>query len=70
LSIFLDIAADILSMDRPFHVAAIVNTTRQFSEYMMEVVNHEPISDIHQKPTARISVSRVFAVSVRLGPHR
>src|SRR5712672_950127 len=33
-------------------VAAIVNTTRQFSEYMMGVVNHELISDIHQKLTA------------------
>jgi len=45
-------------------VAAIVNTTRQFSEYMMGVVNHELISDIHQKLTARISVSRVFAISL------
>jgi DNA-binding GntR family transcriptional regulator len=45
-------------------VAAIVNTTRQFSEYMMDVVNHELISDIHQKLTARISVSRVFAISL------
>jgi GntR family transcriptional regulator, trigonelline degradation regulator len=45
-------------------VAAIVNTTRQFSEYLMDVVNHELISDIHQKLTARISVSRVFAISL------
>src|SRR5882757_7797528 len=45
-------------------VAAIVNTTRQFSEYMMDVVDHVLISDIHQKLTARISVSRVFAISL------
>jgi len=45
-------------------VAAIVNTTREFSEYMMAVVNHELISNIHQKLTARISVSRVFAISL------
>ena len=44
-------------------VAAIVNTTRQFSEYMMTVINHELISDIHQKLIARISVARVFAIS-------
>jgi len=30
----------------------------------MGVVNHELISDIHQKLTARISVSRVFAISL------
>jgi DNA-binding GntR family transcriptional regulator len=45
-------------------VAAIVNTTRQFSEYMIGVVDHELISDIHQKLTAHISVSRVFAISL------
>jgi DNA-binding GntR family transcriptional regulator len=45
-------------------VAAIVATTRQFSEYMMSVVNHELISDIHQKLIARISVARVFAISM------
>jgi GntR family transcriptional regulator, trigonelline degradation regulator len=45
-------------------VAGIVDTTRQFSEYMMDVVDHELISDIHQKLIARISVARVFAISV------
>jgi DNA-binding GntR family transcriptional regulator len=45
-------------------VAAIVNTTRQFSEHMMRVVDHELINDIHQKLIARISVSRVLAISV------
>ena len=45
-------------------VAAIVNTTREFSEYMMKAVDHELIGDIHQKLIARISVSRVFAISV------
>ena len=45
-------------------VAGIVDTTRQFSEYMMNVVDHELISDIHQKLIARISVARVFAISV------
>jgi len=45
-------------------VSAIVNTTRQFSEHMMRVVNHELINDIHQKLIARISVSRVLAISV------
>ncbi len=44
-------------------VAAIVSTTRQFSEHMMKIVNHELINDIHQKLIARISVSRVFAIS-------
>ncbi len=45
-------------------VSAIVNTTRQFSEHMMKVINHELINDIHQKLIARISVSRVLAISV------
>jgi GntR family transcriptional regulator, trigonelline degradation regulator len=45
-------------------VAAIVDTTREFSEYMMDVIDHELISDIQQKLTARISVARVFAISV------
>jgi GntR family transcriptional regulator, trigonelline degradation regulator len=45
-------------------VVAIVNTTRQFSEYMMSVVGHELIGDIHQKLIARISVARVFAISL------
>jgi GntR family transcriptional regulator, trigonelline degradation regulator len=45
-------------------VAAIVNTTRKFSEHMMRIVNHELIGDIHQKLIARISVSRVLAISV------
>jgi len=45
-------------------VSAIVNTTRQFSEHMMRVVNHELINDIHQKLIARISVSRVLAISL------
>ena len=45
-------------------VAAIVDTTRQFSEYMMDVVDHELISDIQQKLNARISLARVFAISV------
>jgi GntR family transcriptional regulator, trigonelline degradation regulator len=45
-------------------VAAIVDTTRRFSEYMMDVVDHELISDIQQKLIARISVARVFAISV------
>jgi DNA-binding GntR family transcriptional regulator len=45
-------------------VAGIVDTTRQFNEYMMDVVDHELISDIHQKLIARISVARVFAISV------
>jgi GntR family transcriptional regulator, trigonelline degradation regulator len=45
-------------------VAGIVSTTRQFSEHMMRIVNHELINDIHQKLIARISVSRVFAISV------
>ncbi|HEV7443421.1 MAG TPA: GntR family transcriptional regulator [Steroidobacteraceae bacterium] len=44
-------------------VSAIVSTTRQFSEHMMGIVNHELINDIHQKLIARISVSRVFAIS-------
>ena len=45
-------------------VAGIVDTTRQFNEYMMDVVDHELIRDIHQKLIARISVARVFAISV------
>jgi DNA-binding GntR family transcriptional regulator len=45
-------------------VPAIVNTTRRFSEHMMRVVDHELINDIHQKLIARISVSRVLAISV------
>ncbi|HWL21207.1 MAG TPA: GntR family transcriptional regulator [Bradyrhizobium sp.] len=45
-------------------VAAIVKTTRQFSEHMMRIVNHELINDIHQKLIARISVSRVLAISL------
>jgi DNA-binding GntR family transcriptional regulator len=45
-------------------VPAIVNTTRHFSEHMMAVVDHELINDIHQKLIARISVSRVLAISV------
>jgi len=45
-------------------VAAIVRTTRQFSEHMMRIVNHELINDIHQKLIARISVSRVLAISL------
>jgi DNA-binding GntR family transcriptional regulator len=31
---------------------------------MMGIVNHELINDIHQKLIARISVSRVFAISL------
>jgi DNA-binding GntR family transcriptional regulator len=31
---------------------------------MMDVVDHELISDIHRKLTACISVSRVFAISL------
>jgi DNA-binding GntR family transcriptional regulator len=46
------------------NVAAIVDTTRRFSEYMMHVVDHELINDIQQKLIARISVARVFAISV------
>jgi GntR family transcriptional regulator, trigonelline degradation regulator len=46
------------------NVAAIVDTTRRFSEYMMDVVDHELINDIQQKLIARISVARVFAISV------
>lgn len=45
-------------------IAAIVNTTRKFSEHMMRIVDHELIGDIHQKLIARISVSRVLAISV------
>jgi len=45
-------------------VAGIVRATRHFSEHMMKVVDNELISDIHQKLIARISVSRVFAISV------
>jgi DNA-binding GntR family transcriptional regulator len=45
-------------------VSAIVSTTRQFSEHMMKIVNHELINDIHQKLIARISVSRVLAISL------
>jgi DNA-binding GntR family transcriptional regulator len=45
-------------------VAGIVDTTRRFNEYMMDVVDHGLISDIHQKLIARISVARVFAISV------
>jgi DNA-binding GntR family transcriptional regulator len=45
-------------------VAGIVAITRRFTEHMMKVVNHELISDIHQKLVARISVSRVLAISV------
>lgn len=45
-------------------VAAIVNTTRQFTEHMMSVVNHELINDMLQKLNARISVARVLAISV------
>jgi DNA-binding GntR family transcriptional regulator len=45
-------------------VSAIVSTTRQFSEHMMKIVNHELINNIHQKLIARISVSRVLAISL------
>jgi GntR family transcriptional regulator, trigonelline degradation regulator len=45
-------------------VAAIVNTTRQFIEYMMSVVDHELIGDMLRKLNARISVARVLAIAV------
>jgi DNA-binding GntR family transcriptional regulator len=45
-------------------VVAIVNTTRQFIEYMMDVVDHELIGDMLQKLNARISVARVLAISM------
>ncbi|HVQ70761.1 MAG TPA: GntR family transcriptional regulator [Bradyrhizobium sp.] len=45
-------------------VVAIVNTTRQFIEYMMGVVDHELIGDMLRKLNARISVARVLAISV------
>jgi DNA-binding GntR family transcriptional regulator len=45
-------------------VAGIVAATRRFTEHMMKVVGHELISDILQKLFARISVSRVLAISV------
>ncbi|WKA26426.1 GntR family transcriptional regulator [Bradyrhizobium roseum] len=45
-------------------VVAIVNTTRQFIEYMMSVVDHELIGDMLRKLNARISVARVLAISV------
>jgi DNA-binding GntR family transcriptional regulator len=45
-------------------VVAIVNTTRQFIEYMMAVVDHQLIGDMLRKLNARISVARVLAISV------
>jgi GntR family transcriptional regulator, trigonelline degradation regulator len=45
-------------------VVAIVNTARQFIEYMMGVVDHELIGDMLRKLNARISVARVLAISV------
>lgn len=45
-------------------VARIVVLTKRFTEYMMEVVDHELISDVLQKLIARISVVRVLAIAV------
>jgi GntR family transcriptional regulator, trigonelline degradation regulator len=45
-------------------VSSIVHAARHFSEHMMKVVDSELITDIHQKLTARISVSRVLAISL------
>ena len=44
-------------------VPAIVVLTRRFTEHMMQVIDHELISDIHQKLIARISVLRVLAIA-------
>lgn len=45
-------------------VPRIVMLTKGFTEYMMEVVDHELISDVLQKLIARISVVRVLAIAV------
>lgn len=45
-------------------VAQILVLTKRFTEYMMEVVGHELISDVLQKLIARISVVRVLAIAV------
>lgn len=45
-------------------VPGIVGSTWRFTEHMMKVVDHELISDLLQKLFARISVSRVLAISV------
>jgi DNA-binding GntR family transcriptional regulator len=44
-------------------VPAIVVLTRRFTEHMMQVIDLELISDIHQKLIARISVLRVLAIA-------
>lgn len=46
------------------NVPGIVDLTRRFTDHMMKVVDHELISDIHQKLIARISVLRVLAISL------
>lgn len=45
-------------------VPRIVDLTKRFTEHMLEVVDHELISDILKKLIARISVVRVLAISV------
>lgn len=46
------------------NVPGIVDLTRRFTDHMMKVVDHELISDIHQKLIARISILRVLAISL------
>jgi GntR family transcriptional regulator, trigonelline degradation regulator len=45
-------------------VPGIVKLTRRFTEFMMEVVDHELIGSILQKLIARISLVRVLAMAV------
>lgn len=59
-SIYLDLGRARDAEDVP----RIVDLTKRFTEHMIEVVDHELISDILKKLIARISVVRVLAISV------
>lgn len=58
--VYEDLARARLARDVPL----IVSLTKRFIEHMMEVVDHDLISDIWRKLTARISVVRVYAMAV------
>ena len=45
-------------------VPRIVRLTKRFTEFMMEVVDHELIGDVLRKLIARISVVRVLAIAI------
>lgn len=45
-------------------VPVLIKATTAFVEYMLRVVDHELISDIHNKLVARVSVLRAIAISL------